>query len=317
MSRRGRPLRRRRVLRRHHQRLPRRRVRCVEHGLSHGDQACDVAETCRLRSQLSHGRLPAELLHRRAAAGACDIAETCTGASATCPTDAFQPSSFTCRAAAGACDIAETCTGASATCPTDAKSTAVCRPVAGTCDVEERCDGIADACPSDVKQPQGTVCRPAAGACDVAESCTGASASCPSDGFADATVECRPAADGCDIAEQCPGTAAACPTDAGKQGIDGAVCVFARPLAGTECTGTIVPGNIGRFYDKAHTLVTKAATAATAKRRKLLTQATKALTRAANAVNTAQGNGLLPTDCANGLRDLLFDALQRVRAARP
>src|SRR5262249_51111226 len=56
---------------------------------------------------------------RAAAAGGCDVAETCNGTSSTCPNDAFQPSTFTCRSAANECDIAETCPGNSATCPGD------------------------------------------------------------------------------------------------------------------------------------------------------------------------------------------------------
>ncbi|TMA70566.1 MAG: hypothetical protein E6J69_02285, partial [Deltaproteobacteria bacterium] len=58
---------------------------------------------------------------RAATAGGCDVAETCTGSSSTCPSDAFQPSTFTCRAAAGECDIAENCPGTSPNCPSDAK----------------------------------------------------------------------------------------------------------------------------------------------------------------------------------------------------
>src|SRR5438132_5590869 len=56
---------------------------------------------------------------RAAASGGCDVAETCTGSSSTCPNDAFQPNTFTCRAAANECDLAENCPGNSATCPAD------------------------------------------------------------------------------------------------------------------------------------------------------------------------------------------------------
>ena len=43
----------------------------------------------------------------RASAGPCDLAESCSGTSATCPTDAFQPSTTVCRAAVDVCDVAE------------------------------------------------------------------------------------------------------------------------------------------------------------------------------------------------------------------
>src|SRR5436309_9578923 len=48
----------------------------------------------------------------RAAAGPCDVAETCTGASPTCPADAFLPSSRACRAAAAPSHLAAACPGA-------------------------------------------------------------------------------------------------------------------------------------------------------------------------------------------------------------
>ncbi|MFN2426621.1 MAG: hypothetical protein ABR587_09280, partial [Candidatus Binatia bacterium] len=37
----------------------------------------------------------------RAASGSCDVAETCTGNSGDCPTDAFEPTTVTCRGDAG------------------------------------------------------------------------------------------------------------------------------------------------------------------------------------------------------------------------
>ncbi|HUM00108.1 MAG TPA: fibronectin type III domain-containing protein, partial [Mycobacterium sp.] len=65
----------------------------------------------------------------RAANGGCDVAETCDGASLSCPTDGFAPSTTVCRAASGVCDVAEHCTGTNAACPSDAfaPSTTVCR----------------------------------------------------------------------------------------------------------------------------------------------------------------------------------------------
>jgi hypothetical protein len=79
--------------------------------------------------------------------------------------------------------VAETCTGASVTCPPDAfrPPTTICRPTAGTCDVFETCTGVSTTCPADGFRPSGWTCRPAADACDATETCSGASASCPSD----------------------------------------------------------------------------------------------------------------------------------------
>jgi hypothetical protein len=53
----------------------------------------------------------------RFAAGVCDVAEACDGTSATCPDDAFAPSSTPCRPALDACDLDDFCTGTSAACP--------------------------------------------------------------------------------------------------------------------------------------------------------------------------------------------------------
>jgi hypothetical protein len=47
------------------------------------------------------------------------VAEVCDGTNPACPTDLFQPSSFTCRAATVECDVAEHCSGSSADCPSD------------------------------------------------------------------------------------------------------------------------------------------------------------------------------------------------------
>src|SRR5204862_266952 len=58
---------------------------------------------------------------RAATSGGCDVAETCTGSSSTCPNDAFQPVTFTCRASAGECDVAENCPGTGPNCPADSK----------------------------------------------------------------------------------------------------------------------------------------------------------------------------------------------------
>src|SRR6185369_12665149 len=79
----------------------------------------------------------------RSSAGVCDNDETCTGASTTCPADAFEPSATVCRSSAGVCDVAENCTGSSAACPADAfqSSATVCRSSGGVCDVAENCTG--------------------------------------------------------------------------------------------------------------------------------------------------------------------------------
>jgi hypothetical protein len=120
----------------------------------------------------------------RSSAGTCDVAESCTGASATCPLDAFQPATVTCRPAASTCDAAENCTGSAPSCPTDVVAPAgtPCRGAAGTCDVAESCDGTSNTCPPDAVRPAGFLCRAAVNDCDVAETCNGTSAACPADG---------------------------------------------------------------------------------------------------------------------------------------
>ena len=151
----------------------------------------------------------------RSSAGACDVPETCTGASDTCPPDAFQPTNFQCRPAVGACDQAELCSGSGPTCPPDAfrPSGTVCRAPVGSCDVTENCDGTSPNCPTDTFQPTGTVCRPATGDCDITESCTGTGPNCPADGRRPNGFVCRPGNGVCDPAETCDGTAVACPPD--------------------------------------------------------------------------------------------------------
>ena len=178
---------------------------------------CDVAETCTGAS----ATCPADAfapptIECRASAGPCDVAEVCGGTSASCPADGFASAAVPCRAAADVCDVAESCTGSNAACPADAlrSSGSECRATAGACDVAESCTGASTACPADVLRASGTACRPAAGGCDVAESCTGASAACPPDGFAASTTVCRAAAGFCDLAESCTGSSAACPADA-------------------------------------------------------------------------------------------------------
>jgi len=147
----------------------------------------------------------------RPAAGDCDLAESCTGSSASCPADAFKPSSVQCRATQGPCDLAESCTGSDPVCPPDRKSHAVCRPAIGDCDLVESCDGVSDDCPPDAKSTG--VCRPAAGACDIVETCDGKGDYCPPDELLPAGLECRPAAGDCDVAETCDGSAGECPPD--------------------------------------------------------------------------------------------------------
>ena len=172
----------------------------------------------------------------RSSAGVCDVAETCTGASTTCPANAFASSTTLCRPSAGACDAPELCTGSSNACPFDLKSTAVCRASAGGCDVAEACDGVNDACPNDVLRPNGFECRAAAGVCDLAESCDGGSSACPAD--AKSTALCRGSTGVCDIAESCNGSANDCPADAFQP-----TTTVCRGAAGVcdvaeTCTGT-------------------------------------------------------------------------------
>ncbi len=208
----------------------------------------------------------------RTSAGVCDVAETCTGASALCPTDAFQ-SGTVCRAAAGECDLAETCTGFAAACPADDKRVVgapctddglpctvdqcdgssvtcqhpvgnagvICRPAAGGCDVEETCNGTSPGCPPDVVQPSTAECRPSAGPCDPAETCDGSSPTCPANAFAPATTVCRASAGPCDVAEHCSGSTAPCPADGFAS--SATIC---RAAAGVcdlaeTCTGSSAP----------------------------------------------------------------------------
>src|SRR5204863_405554 len=122
-------------------------------------------------------------------AGACDddASDHCTGTSDSC-VDAYQSASFVCRADGGQCDVEETCTGASGSCPADAfePNTQSCTGAsqAGACDddASDHCTGTDDTC-TDVFQPASFVCRAPGAPCDVEETCTGASGSCPADAF--------------------------------------------------------------------------------------------------------------------------------------
>ena len=180
----------------------------------------------------------------RPSAGDCDVAEACTGASATCPTDMFQPSNFQCRPAAGACDLPETCSGSGPSCPADAFRPAgtVCRAPAGTCDLTENCDGNGPDCPPDAFVTGGTVCRPATGECDVTEACSGTDPSCPPDALKDPGTVCRPGNGTCDPAEVCDGESVACPADAfaadGTACNDGSACTDNDACFRGVCVGT-------------------------------------------------------------------------------
>jgi hypothetical protein len=206
----------------------------------------------------------------RSSAGVCDVAETCTGASTSCPTDAFQATTVVCRNAAGECDVAESCPGSGPSCPADAKETggtpctsdgnpctvdacdgssnacqhpagnagAVCRSAAGVCDVAETCTGASAPCPTDGFEPSTTTCRSAGGVCDVAEQCTGSGPACPSDAFEPTTTECRAAADVCDVAEHCTGSGAACPTDAFEPSTTECRATAGDCDLAEHCTGT-------------------------------------------------------------------------------
>ena len=151
----------------------------------------------------------------RSSSGPCDVVENCTGASPTCPADAFASTAVVCRGSAGVCDLAENCTGTGPGCPFDFKAgpTVTCRPSAGVCDTDEVCNGSSNTCPTNAFSPSTTVCRGSAGICDVAENCTGSSAACPANGFASSSTQCRGSAGVCDLAEFCTGGGAACPAN--------------------------------------------------------------------------------------------------------
>src|SRR5437667_6772026 len=163
----------------------------------------------------------------RAAAGPCDVAETCTGASPTCPADAFLPSSTVCRAAAGECDLAENCPGNGPNCPADAKESA---GTAGTADSNpcklDQCNGTSNSCQHPAGHA-GAVCRAAAGDCDLAATCTGTSTTCPSNPFKPSGTACPDDGDPC-TTDSCDGTNTSCQHPPGNAG---AVC----RAAANEC----------------------------------------------------------------------------------
>jgi hypothetical protein len=141
------------------------------------------------------------------------LATNTGGVDGTCaPLSASIAPTVTCRAAIDAhCDVAEVCSGASTSCPTDAFAPAgtVCH-AAPTCFAQ--CSGASGACPT-TPVAAATVCRASAGACDLAESCDGTSTSCPADGLASTATVCRASTASCDPAEHCDGTSTTCPTD--------------------------------------------------------------------------------------------------------
>lgn len=176
----------------------------------------------------------------RVSTGQCDVAEQCTGASGSCPVDAFQPDTTPCTGASqgDACDedASDRCSGTADVC-VDAfrPATFVCRAGSGdpnssgfTCDPDETCDGSTASCPADQFSSAGTVCNSGSGSpnggdvCDPDEVCPGtAGGACPLDTFSDAATVCNagggdPNGSGftCDPTEYCPGVAdGACPTD--------------------------------------------------------------------------------------------------------
>lgn len=173
----------------------------------------------------------------RAVAGVCDMAETCTGASTTCPADAFLNFTNMCRAAVDTCDIQENCSGSSPNCPPDIVrlNTFVCRPVAGECDVADTCDGVNTACPADVKDPNGTACSSDSNPCTL-DQCDGVNNACQHPAGNSGAL-CRGSAGECDVAETCDGSNTACPPDDKQPGgtpctSDGELCTL------DECDGS-------------------------------------------------------------------------------
>ena len=180
---------------------------CADDGNACTADVCDGDGTC------THPAGNADV-ECRASASDCDLPAHCTGASATCPPNAFQDSTFQCRAAAGDCDLAAHCTGASAACPANGfrPSTTVCRSAAGVCDLAAHCTGASATCAPNGFKPSTTVCRSAAGVCDLTDYCPGNSANCPN-AFKPSTAVCRASQGPCDAAENCTGSSAACPAD--------------------------------------------------------------------------------------------------------
>ena len=104
------------------------------------------------------------------AAGAdstCDPAEFCTGASVSCPADAFASTLVACGSQSSLdCDAPDTCSG-SGTCVNRVKASSVqCRASSGnaTCDPPESCDGVTATCPADFIRGAGFACSTANGA---------------------------------------------------------------------------------------------------------------------------------------------------------
>jgi uncharacterized repeat protein (TIGR01451 family) len=99
---------------------------------------CDVEELCTGTS----GSCPADAFEAASTSctgssqgGVCDddAADHCDGSSDSC-IDEYEPSSVVCRSDAGECDIEETCTGASGSCPTDAFESNGTPCTGGACD---------------------------------------------------------------------------------------------------------------------------------------------------------------------------------------
>jgi len=171
---------------------------------------CDVAELCTGAS----GACPADAFEPNTTpctgssqGGVCDddAADVCSGTADTC-VDAYEAASFVCRSATGQCDVAEQCTGASGSCPVDAfePNTTPCTGSSqgDVCDDDaaDVCSGTADTC-VDAFQAASVVCRTDAGECDVEELCTGAAGACPADAFEPNATPCTGGA--CDGAGMC------------------------------------------------------------------------------------------------------------------
>jgi hypothetical protein len=98
------------------------------------------------------------------------------------------------------------------------------------------------------------------------------------------------------------------------EGFDALRCVVDAALAPPTCTD--VPPRVQRHLDRARGLITRAASAPSAKSARLVKRAAGALNQAAVAAGRAAKRNRITLECANALRGALLSRAERLAAAR-
>jgi hypothetical protein len=99
-----------------------------------------------------------------------------------------------------------------------------------------------------------------------------------------------------------------------REGFEALRCVVDAALAPPTCTD--VPPSVQRQLGRARSLITRAASAPSAKSARLVTRAEGALNQAALAARRAAKRHRITPECADALRGALLARAERLQAAR-